>query len=332
MYAGANRSILMQELNLTPEQRAGLRDFLLWNQRPENKFYEYDPFRDNCSTRIRDALDRTLRGQVRAALEGVPTTATYRSHALRLTAHAPAANTGLMLALGELADQSVDAWHEGFIPMELAEHLRSVRVIGPDGDSIPLVRSETMLHEANRPPPFPTAPSRLPFYLVTGLLVALAILVLGRRAVRSRVAALAFVAIGGVWTAAVGFLGLLLVLLWAVTGHEFTHGNENLLHVNPLPIVVALLLPFIAAGVQSLVRPALWFAVAAAVLSVLGLAFQALPGLDQPNGQIIALVLPSHLALVWVLSRRSSPELSMKVDGSEKAWRERDARASGRYR
>src|SRR5690606_38018826 len=30
-YASANRSILMQELNLTPAQRAGLRDFLEWN-------------------------------------------------------------------------------------------------------------------------------------------------------------------------------------------------------------------------------------------------------------------------------------------------------------
>src|SRR5690606_17641940 len=103
-YASANRSILMQELNLTPAQRAGLRDYLEWNARPENKEYASDPFRDDCSTRVRDALDRTLRGQIRAALEGKPTDATFRSEALRLTAHTPAANTGLQLALGRMTD------------------------------------------------------------------------------------------------------------------------------------------------------------------------------------------------------------------------------------
>jgi hypothetical protein len=332
MYAGANRSILMQELNLTPAQRAGLRDFLEWNARPENKFYAYDPFRDNCSTRVRDALDRTLRGQIMAALEGKPTGATYRSHALRLTAHAPAANTGLQLALGELADTPLNAWQETFIPMALAEHVRSVRVIGEGGDSVPLVRSEVMLHEADRAAPFEAMPNRLPFYMVCGLLVALALLVLGRLAASGGAAAVGFVAIGGIWTAVVGFFGLLLVLLWAFTGHAFTYRNENLFHVNPLPMGLAVMLPFVAAGVRRLATPAMWIAFAAAGLSVLGLLLQALPGFDQPNGEVIALVLPAHLVMARILSRRSAPDTSYKMDGSEKAWRERAARAAGRYR
>ncbi len=54
-YVAADRSLWVQELNLTPEQRAELAAFLEWNDTPENRFYRYDYYLDNCSTRIRDA-------------------------------------------------------------------------------------------------------------------------------------------------------------------------------------------------------------------------------------------------------------------------------------
>ena len=59
-YAREGRKIWAQELDLAPEARAKLRDFLEWNIRPENRGYAYDYYRDNCSTRIRDALDVAL--------------------------------------------------------------------------------------------------------------------------------------------------------------------------------------------------------------------------------------------------------------------------------
>ena len=44
---------------------ASCSEFLEWNERPENRFYHYDYYRDNCSTRVRDALDRALGGAIR---------------------------------------------------------------------------------------------------------------------------------------------------------------------------------------------------------------------------------------------------------------------------
>jgi hypothetical protein len=84
-YAAAGRSIWIQELDLTPAQVSELRGFLEWNARPENRHYRYDYFRDNCSTRIRDALDRVLGGEIHRQLAGVETGTTYRFHSLRLT-------------------------------------------------------------------------------------------------------------------------------------------------------------------------------------------------------------------------------------------------------
>jgi TctA family transporter len=51
------------------------------------------------------------------------------------------------------------------------------------------------------------------------------------------------------------------------------------------------------------VRPARAIATAAAVSALLGLAIQVLPGIDQVNGEIIALLLPGHLALAWAMAR-----------------------------
>src|SRR5690242_2482190 len=53
-YEGEGRWIVAQRLNLTPEQRAHLRDFLVWNVQPENARYAYDYYTANCTTRLRD--------------------------------------------------------------------------------------------------------------------------------------------------------------------------------------------------------------------------------------------------------------------------------------
>src|SRR5690606_19315610 len=79
-YIRSDRSIWAQELNLTPDQRLALRDFVEWNALPENRFYRYDYFRDNCSTRVRDAIDLALGGQLRAQTADALTDASYRDH------------------------------------------------------------------------------------------------------------------------------------------------------------------------------------------------------------------------------------------------------------
>ena len=57
-YIDENRSIRAQRLDLSPEQAAWLTGYLLEEVRPENRDYLYDYYRNNCSTRVRDAIDR----------------------------------------------------------------------------------------------------------------------------------------------------------------------------------------------------------------------------------------------------------------------------------
>ncbi|MGH8184310.1 MAG: DUF4105 domain-containing protein, partial [Rhodanobacteraceae bacterium] len=154
-YSGEGRSITDQRLNLTPAQRAKLRDFLVWNVQPANSRYRYRYFRDNCTTRVRDALDKVLGGALQRQLTGPAAHGeTYRSETDRLMSGQPWLMYLLDLGLGPYADQPLSRWTGAFIPAHLMNELRSVR--GSDG--APLVRSEIVLSPQRLPSPPATPP------------------------------------------------------------------------------------------------------------------------------------------------------------------------------
>ena len=123
-YVQANRSVWIQELDLPPGAELELQQFLEWNELPENRFYHYDYYRDNCSTRVRDALDRVIggsgsaRARCRAHRQNlpVPHPAAHRERSPDL--HRPAARPGARRRSADLA------WEEMFLPLALREHIR----------------------------------------------------------------------------------------------------------------------------------------------------------------------------------------------------------------
>jgi hypothetical protein len=301
-YIAENRSVWVQVLNLTPTQRADLRDFLEWNERPENRFYRYDPYRDNCSTRIRDAIDRVLGGRLQEATDHDRTHRTYRSHSLRLvTDHRPT-YVGLMLALGDPSDRPLSAWEAMFIPLEMRRHLRDVTVPGTDGRDEPLVVSERTVFESTASYGRDTPPNWLPAFQAAGLVIASLIALPMLRPARATARVVAAVT-ASLWALVAGVAGVVLAGLWLFTDHWIAYGNENLFFANPVALLLAVTLPFAVRGVRGARRLSLWLAGAVVALSLLGFVLQILPWLDQVNGPIIALALPPNLALGWVVFR-----------------------------
>ena len=311
LYRRANRSVWIQELEIPAGARRELQEFLEWNERPENRFYHYDYYRDNCSTRVRDALDRALQGRIRRGTSELATGRTYRFHTRRLTENDPLVYTGLLLALGQPVDRPISAWEEMFLPLSLREHLRSITVPGSDGQPTPLVRSERTLFESSGTPPPESPPFWTPVYLAIGIFLGAGIFLLAAKAHQSRLARGGLMVVGGTWALVVGVVGLVLVGLWALTDHTAAYHNENLFQANPLGLALLWLLPQAARGAMR--RRALVAAGIVACLSQLGLVMKLLPAFYQVNGEIIALALPIHLGVaagVWQLRRsRSTREL-----------------------
>jgi hypothetical protein len=301
-YERDNRSVWVQELELSHDAKVELERFLRWNAEPEHRYYHYDYYRDNCSTRVRDAVDRVLSGALRRQTDTVPAGTTYRFHTQRLTANDPLIFTGLLAALGEGVDRPISAWEEMFLPLKMRDWVRTVSVPGPGGAHVPLVRSERTIFESSATPPPATPPSWLGWYLAVGLAVGGAALVLAGRARTSALARFGFLTITGGWAVVAGLSGLVLAGLWGLTDHVMAYRNENLFQLSPFALLLC------PAAVAVLRRPSMsvgWRRIALAVagLSLLGLVLKLLPGFDQVNGPIIALALPAQLGIAAALER-----------------------------
>jgi hypothetical protein len=327
-YTRANRTIEVHELDLTPDERAALLARLRHNARPENREYLYDYFLDNCSTRVRDAVDAITNGRVGRA-GARPGDQTLRDHALRMTADLPWEYLSLHFLLGPSTDRPIDRWAESFLPDEFRDLLRDIPIEG--AAARPLVKSEATLFQARRPAKPARAPSWTGWLALVGLGLGGVLATLGwvaggsgagagsgrGGAVAARVALGALAALVGL---VVGLLGWALVLLWAFTNHKVAHGNANILQFAPFALVLAVLGVAVAMGQAASreargaacsgpknqrpsARAATVVAAAAAALSLLGLAAKLLPGIDQDNLAFIALLLPVWLGMTFGLDR-----------------------------
>jgi hypothetical protein len=302
-YKRENRSILAQELNLTPAQRLKLQQFVQRNALPENKFYRYDYYRDNCSTRLRDAIDHALSGQLQLATVTRMTSGTYRWHTQRLMTGDVPLYTGITLALGHPADKPISIWEEMFLPVRMANDLRTVRIPDSTGTEIPLIRSETAIFTAGRSPEPSEPPFYFPLFVAVGIAFAAALTILVRIAEGgSRIAMFAATALATLWSLVAGLAGLALVFAWLFTKHYFMGRNENLMHFDPLSIAMVVLIPLSIYGLRGVTR-AIRFGGFIALLCLFGFVAQGFPFFNQKNGEIIALALPINLAVWWTVFR-----------------------------
>ena len=301
-YRSVNRTVEVQELNLSPPQRIALRDFIDFNARDENKFYRYDYFLDNCSTRVRDALNGVLGGALKMATDTLMTGTTYRWHALRLMAEDRLTVVGIDIGLGRPTDREISAWEEMFIPMKVRDRVRELRVPDETGRLVPFVLSEQVLFQAQRTPERTKPPLLvLPLGLL-GLLAGAGLFMLRKRG--SRATTPIIVAVGIV----IGILGLALLFLRYMTRHVAAYHNTNLFVYNPLWLVLLVALALLNRGPKAR-RAVFLLSTIVGGLAAFGVVAPFLPGLRQGSFAVILLAAPLALVGSWILRERSRPDL-----------------------
>ena len=291
------RSIEVQDLALTPAQARRLADNLARNAEPDQRTYRYDYYRDNCSTRVRDALNLVLGGALERDLSHLPTHTTYRSATAELTAGRPALYFGLMLLLGPGADQTLSAWEESFIPAALARHLDAVTIGSSIETESPLVIGKKLLPARDGEGGAPGEPEALVrWFLVGGVLLGGVLAWAGGRVGAGR--RRTFVLLGGVWSLVSGLAGFVMVYLWAFTDHVVAYRNENLLQASILGL--ALFWALAAWARRNDAPPSRAIVVLSAViaaLSVVGVALKFVPGPVQVNWVVLACFVPANLGM-----------------------------------
>ena len=292
LYREEGRGVHVQWLDLDEAQAREIAAALADNARPENAYYRYDYFKDNCSTRVRDAIDRALAGGLRKQVEGRSQGLTWRSEAVRLASPATWMWLGFDIGLGPAADQPMTLWEQAYVPRRLSDTLSEIR----NGHGRPLVLGQDeLLPHRIAPEPDEHQP-RWWLWAIWGVALGAVAVWLGQHKPR----ALAAIAMP-FWTLA-GVIGALLLFIWFGTEHRMGWGNHNLFLLNPLSWLA---LP----GAWGVLRgrvPGVWFTrilFALALCAAIGLFVHWLPMQPQRNAHWIALLLPIHAGL-WLGFRR----------------------------
>jgi hypothetical protein len=309
-YQHFNRQIWAQELNLTTAEKKSLVDFIHWNLRPENARYRYDEYLDNCSTRVRDALDRATGGQIRPQLRAIQTTETYRSHSLRLMQGMKAIVSGVELLLARPTDVKLTADQASFLPVQLMKYVQDLTL---DGGKRRLVKDAFVVNPAARADEPQTAPKLWTWFAPIGIALAAIVLWLGgafgpaRR--RGAAFAMSFLA------AVIGILGTIIAFLMTLSDHGSTHANENIFMLNPLWLVIAVVAPMVILhprhrrNARGLIALALGLACVAPLSHLLLLSRQS-------NWDVILLILPVELAIGWILLSVASDRLTASASAA----------------
>jgi hypothetical protein len=227
-YINENRSIRAQLLDLTAAQALGLADYLVNEVQPENREYLYDYYSNNCSTRVRDALDTALGGKIRAAFGAAAAAQTLRDHTRRLTIADYWLYLGLEIGLGSPVDQPINRWDEFFVPAELADGLAQFTQ-GSGTNRKPLVVEDLMLFTSTLASP----PAKVSAWWPRYLLIAAGLLILAVLLHRLMPPLQSF-HLARTWLVISGFVGLVVVYLWFFTDHHAARNNMNLALFNPL--------------------------------------------------------------------------------------------------
>ncbi|MCO4101345.1 MAG: DUF4105 domain-containing protein [Gemmatimonas sp.] len=294
-YQAQDRTIRKQVLNLTPVQRGALYDLVAWNASEANKYYRYDYYNDNCSTRVRDALDWALGGALRPALDRVDGHHTWRDETARITADNLPVYVGIELALGRNADKHLTRWQLAFLPDYLADDLAGTPVAGTS-----LVLQDSVLYRSQSLSVADRAPNRTMPALAIGVLLGVLAFVL------ARVAPVGLTALGMIWYSVGGVLGTALLLAGTVTKHiPYMGSNLNLTLVSPLLLFAAMFWLW-RTRADARGRAGRALPVITAGIAVVGLVVMHIPGVAQGSMMLFMTMVPVHVVLAVVANRRAS--------------------------
>lgn len=223
-YRMTNRSMTEQVLIMDPSEKIALRDALLDNLQERNKYYHYDFFFDNCTTRPLGLLKK-YRIALPALPDAMPAGTTFRQaiHTYLNQQGMDWSKFGIDLLLASPTDAVMKPGESQFLPENLLKSLDSVQQRQP----VYAGRSTLAPYQVVEP----ASSWFTPMKAMIGLaLITLFLGWLGTRSVRLQLLAMGWENM--LWFTT-GLLGLIFILMWTATDHTMCRNNFNLLWAWP---------------------------------------------------------------------------------------------------
>ena len=226
-YEYYNRYVHEQLLNLTPFQKQKVFDYLVWNSHPENQYYLYDYFYNNCATKLPEIILNIFGDSVTFDSSYITTQYSIRELTDQYLTNQPWGDLGIDICLGMPMDKKATPFEYMFLPDYVESGFDHAFI-----NEKPLVKEKRIVYES-RPEVF-----RNSFFQPLYLFSIFAFLTIGITLYdfkRNKIAKWFDVILFG----GIGAVGLLLFLLWVATDHRAAANNMNLAWALPSHLIVA---------------------------------------------------------------------------------------------
>jgi hypothetical protein len=238
-YFYEERYVLSQKINLMAIEKRTMMDLVNENLKPENSRYRYDFFYDDCSTRIRDLLEKSIQGKL-VYPEEKAEVPTFRDMIGKYQAPYPWLQFGIDLLVGSPADIRAGVRDRMFLPLDMMAGL-SETTIQRNGDTARLLEpTEVILDFA---PPV-VNPSFLlsPVFILSLLLVIVIVLSLRLkgRAQNNMIDFTIFFILS--------LVSLVILFFTFFSDHQQVKWNFNIIWLNPFIIICLIQILFNRSG------------------------------------------------------------------------------------
>ena len=232
-YYLERRDVYEQVLNFNAEEKQKLFDALIENNKPENRYYRYNHFLDNCATRIRDQFEKAANGKL-TYNTSTDKPLTYRQSLDECLPDNSWSGFGIKLALGVPCDRKVDFRGKMFLPPYLQKDMANAS-IERDGSKVPFSQPLQTVYKA--------PPLREGFSLTSPVVIVLLFFTITLiLSIREYQLKKRFIWLDFVIYLTFGIAGLILAFLCFISQLEATGWNLNLIWAWPTHFFFAFLL------------------------------------------------------------------------------------------
>ncbi len=228
-YIRQNRSVKEQVLNLSQNEKQKLYNFLLENNKPENRNYLYEFFFDNCATKIKDVVKIATNNGIEFHTPQGFEAENFRKLIHNNVKRNSWGSLGIDIALGSVIDRKATPEEHMFLPENIYFFFENATLKHSEA---PLVKISKVIYSKKETGTYDNFfISPLFIFGIIGLLIALVTYKDFKKNKLSKWLDVALFSITGI-------IGVLILLLWFATDHTGTHQNYNLLWAFTLNILV----------------------------------------------------------------------------------------------
>lgn len=236
LYGSNNRRIYAQQLLLNDQQAEALFLRLQINSLPQNRVFLYHHYKDNCTTRIRDQLQRVDGIDLQTQFSGKIQADSFRTSSMHMMEHRPTLWLATNLILGPNVDRPVDQWQNQYLPLQFMNALDTFRNAGHQDLVGPVVTVQKGRANYREGVYSAWIVWLLLYVIIFSVLYIYPIIKPDQRFAKL------FGRIGWLsWHMGAGLVGFVLSVVWFGTDHDSTFNNLNLLGYAPLLWLVAIL-------------------------------------------------------------------------------------------